>query len=42
MYNNTWAHKQGYALELYSLTKLQQFSTAIFEEPDDDHIDQNM
>jgi hypothetical protein len=32
---NTWAHKRGYTLKLYSLTEVQQFSTAIFEAPDD-------
>jgi hypothetical protein len=39
---NTWAHKRGYTLELYSLTEVQQFSKAIFEAPDDDHIVRNM
>jgi hypothetical protein len=29
-------------MELYSLTEEQQFSTAIFESPDDDHIGRNM
>jgi hypothetical protein len=36
------AHKRGYALELYSLTEVQQFLTAIFEVSDDDHIGRNM
>jgi hypothetical protein len=30
-------HKRGHILELHSLTEVQQFSTAIFEAPDDDH-----
>jgi hypothetical protein len=29
--------KAGYTLELYSVTQVQQFSTAISEAPDDDH-----
>jgi hypothetical protein len=39
-----WTHsdpmrkKYLYALELYSLTEVQQFSVAIFEAPDSDHI----
>jgi hypothetical protein len=37
-YNNTWAHKRRYTLELYSVMEVQQFSTAIFEAPDDDDI----
>jgi hypothetical protein len=32
---NTWAHKRGHTLELYSLAEVLQFSTAIFEAPDD-------
>jgi hypothetical protein len=40
-YYNTWVNKQGY-MKLYSLTEVQQFSTAIFEVHDDDHIGQNM
>jgi hypothetical protein len=27
---------------MYSLTEVQQFSTAIFEAPDNDHIGRNM
>jgi hypothetical protein len=38
-YNSAWLHKQGYTLELYSMTEVQQFSTAIFEAPDDDQGD---
>jgi hypothetical protein len=37
-----WAHKQSYTSELYSLTEVQRFSTAIFEAPDDDHIGRKM
>jgi hypothetical protein len=29
-------------LELYSLMEVQQFSMAIFEAPDDDHLSRNM
>jgi hypothetical protein len=35
---NTWAHKQGYTLESYSMMEVQQFSTAILEAPDDGHF----
>jgi hypothetical protein len=35
---NTWAHKRGYTLELYSLTEVQQFLTATFEASGDDDI----
>jgi hypothetical protein len=41
MYNNTQALKRGYILESYSLMEMRQFSTAIFEAPDDDHIGRN-
>jgi hypothetical protein len=41
-YTNTWAHKRGYALELYSLMEVQQFSTTTFKAPDDGHISRNM
>jgi hypothetical protein len=41
-YNNTRAHKRGYTSELYSLTEVQQFRTAILEAPDDDHVGRNM
>jgi hypothetical protein len=34
----TIIYARGYTLELYSMTEIQQFSTAIFEVPDDDHI----
>jgi hypothetical protein len=32
----TRAHKRGYALEMYSLMKVQQFSTSILKAPNDD------
>jgi hypothetical protein len=37
-----WAHKRGYALELYLLTAVQKFSTAVFEVPGDDRIGRNV
>jgi hypothetical protein len=41
---NTQTHKQGYTrtLELYSLTEVREFSTAIYEAPDNYHIGRNM
>jgi hypothetical protein len=41
-HNNTREHERGYALELYSLAEVQQFRTAIFEAPNNDHIGRNM
>jgi hypothetical protein len=41
-YSNTWGHNRGYTLKLYPLDGVQQFSTAIFEAPDDDHKGRNM
>jgi hypothetical protein len=37
--NNLESH---YILELYQLAEVQQFSTAIFEAPDDGHTGRNM
>jgi hypothetical protein len=39
-YNNTSAHKRGYSWELYSMTEVQQFKTAIFEAPDNNVVHQ--
>jgi hypothetical protein len=41
-YRRTWAHKRGYNLELYSLTEVQKFSTAISKTLDDHYIGRNM
>jgi hypothetical protein len=40
--SNTWTHKRVYTSQFYTLTEVQQFSTAIFEARDDDHIGRNI